>query len=346
MFWEWWRQQLLELLPSGLAHAIARRNDAVILELDRESAKLLVRRNGATALMRQAKAEDPGFRELAQAIGNIEGTPASVLLHLPSAVVLYKTVSLPLAARRNLRTVLGFEMDHETPFARDEVYWDFAVRQEDKAAGRVHVDLFIVPRTVADPMIEHLREAGIAVEGIEIADGVLSGTVLRLAPAKRLKWLAGDRPLMALTGAAAVLLLLAIVTPFIRQELALSSANATIESLRGQAEAAGSLRQSIDQSTGAAGVVARERARTGDLLTTLAAITKLLPDESHLTALTLRDGHLTMTGVSPSAAHLIDLLAKSVTFRDPTFEAPVTQSDNGKMENFTISATLAGVGGS
>jgi general secretion pathway protein L len=346
MFWDWWRQQLLELLPGSLAHAIARRNDAVILELDRESARLLVRRDGTAALMRQAKADDSGFRELAQAIRNIEGAPPAVLLHLPSAVALCKPVSLPLAARRNLRTVLGFEMDHETPFARDEVYWDFAIRQEDKVAARIYVDLFIVPRTVADPMIEHLRDAGIAVEGIEIADGALSGTVMRFAPAKRLQWLAGDRRLMALTVGAGVLLLLAIVTPFLRQELALSSLNGAIESLRGQAEAAGTLRQSIDQSTGAVGVVARERTRSGDLLTTLAAVTKLLPDDSHLTSMTLREGHLTMTGVSPSAAHLIDLLAKSATFRDPTFEAPVTQSENGKMENFTISANLAGVGGS
>lgn len=318
----------------------------MILELDRESARLLVRRDGTSALMRQAKADDSGLRELAQAIRNIEGAPASVLLHLPSAVALSKPVSLPLAARRNLRTVLGFEMEHETPFSQGEVYWDFAVRHEDKATGRIYVDLFIVPRTVADPMIEHLREAGIAIEGIEIVGGALSGTVMRFAPARRLQWLSNDRQLMMLTIGAGVLLLLAIILPFVRQEFALSSANSTIESLRGQAEAAGTLRQSIDQSAGAAGVVARDRAHEGDLLTTLAAVTKLLPDDSHLTSLTLREGHLTMTGLSPSAAHLIDLLAKSASFRNPTFEAPVTQSENGRMENFTISVTLAGVGGS
>jgi general secretion pathway protein L len=346
MFFDWWRQQLLELLPSGVARAIARRADAVILDLDRDTAKLLVRRDGAIALMRQTKADENGFGELRQALATVEDLPPSVILRLPQAAVLRKAVSLPLAAKRNLKTVLGFEMDRETPFVRDEVYWDFAVDREDKAASRVHVDLFIVPRAVADPVIDNLRAAGIAIDGVEVGDGSRGGAIIRLAPARRWQWLTTDRPLLALTAGAGVLFLLAILTPFIRQEFALSVANSTIEALSGQAETAGSLRQAIDQSSGAAGVIGRERARTGNFLETLAAVTKLLPDDSHLTALALREGHVTITGVSPSAAHLIDVFAKSNTFHDPTFESPVVQSDSGHLETFTISATLAGTAGS
>lgn len=346
MFFDWWLQQLLELLPSGVARAIARRGDAVILDLDGEAARLLVRRDGATALMRQAKPDESGFRELAQALATIEDLPKTIMLRLPPASALCKAVSLPLAAKRNLRAVLGFEMDRETPFARNEVYWDFAVRQEDKAAGKVHADLFIVPRAVADPIVESLHAAGIAIDGVEIGDDARNGKLIRFAPAKRWHWLIADRPLLVLTTAASLLFLLTIVTPFIRLELALSAANSSIEALNAQVEAAGGLRQSGDQSNGAAGVIGRERGHIGNLLGTLAAVTKLLPDDSHLTGLTLRERHLTITGVSPSAAHLIDLLSKSGTFRDPTFDSPVTQSDTGRLEAFTISATLAGVGGS
>lgn len=346
MFFDWWRQQLLELLPSGVARAVARRADAVILELDRDIAKLLVRRDGAIALMRQAKADENGFRELGQALTTVEDLPSTVILRLPPASVLQKPVSLPLAAKRNLKTVLGFEMDRETPFARDEVYWDFAVDREDKAAGRVYVELSIVPRAAVDPVIDNLRAVGIAIDGVEISEGTGGGAIIRFAPMRRWQWLTADRPLLALTAGAATLFLLAILTPFIRQEFALSAANATINALSGQAETAGSLRQAIDQSSGAAGVIGQERARTGNLLGTLAAVTKLLPDDSHLTALTLREGHVTITGVSPSAAHLIDVFAKSSTFHDPTFESPVVQSDKGHLETFTISATLAGAAGS
>jgi len=346
MFFDWWRQQLLELLPGGLARAIARRSDATILDLDRESVKLSVRRDGAIALMRQAKADEHGFRELSQALSTVEDLPPSIILRLPPASVLHKSVSLPLAAKRNLKTVLGFEMDRETPFAREEVYWDFAVSREDKSAGRLHVDLFIVPRAAADPVVDNVRAAGIAIDGIEIGEGARGGALIRLAPARRWQWLTADRPLLALTAGTAALFLLAILTPFIRQEIALSATDSAIEALSRQAETAGNLRQAIDQSSGTAGVIGRERARTGNLLGTLAAVTKLLPDDSHLTALTLRDGHVTITGVSSSAAHLIDLFAKSTAFRDPTFESPVVQSDKGHLETFTISATLAGTAGS
>ena len=37
--------------------------------------------------------------------------------------MLAKTVTLPLAAERELEQVLAFEMDRETPFKAEELYW-------------------------------------------------------------------------------------------------------------------------------------------------------------------------------------------------------------------------------
>jgi general secretion pathway protein L len=146
--------------------------------------------------------------------------------------------------------------------------------------------------------------------------------------------------------AAGALLLLVIATPFIRQQMAFAAADSTIDSLTTGAREAAALRQSVDQNSVAIDFLSKERVRTGSVLAALAATTRLLPDDSHLTALSLHAGRITITGLSPSAAHIVDLLAKSPDFREPAFDAAVVRNEQGGLETFTISATLTGAGGS
>ena len=46
------------------------------------------------------------------------------MLRLSNADILAKSLTLPLATQPELRQVLSFEMDQETPFKPDELYWD------------------------------------------------------------------------------------------------------------------------------------------------------------------------------------------------------------------------------
>jgi general secretion pathway protein L len=242
--------------------------------------------------------------------------------------------------------VLGFELDRETPFTRDEVHWDYAVRRTDPAHGKIDVDLFIVPRPFIDPVIEAARHAGLEPIGVEIETGADEPGLIRLGTQKRWQWLRSQRSLVALAGAAGILAVVAIAIPFIRQQWSLASANAAVNSLTAQAQEAASLRQSVDQLMTTQDFLNKERSRNGSALNALAATTRLVPDDSHLTALSLRASRLTVTGVSPSAAKLVDLLAQSKEFREPAFDSPVVQDDTGSLEAFTISATLAPAGGS
>jgi general secretion pathway protein L len=85
-----------------------------------------------------------------------------------------------------------------------------------------------------------------------------------------------------------------------------------------------------------------EHDRNGSAIATLAAATKSLPDETYLTALSLKAGRLTMSGLSPSAAQLIGLLARTPAFREPAFDAPVVESESTGLEAFTITVNVAG----
>jgi len=90
-----------------------------------------------------------------------------------------------------------------------------------------------------------------------------------------------------------------------------------------------------------ADVLTAERARIGDVLQVLAAVTDIVPDDSWLTELSLHQGKLGISGQSPAAARLIPALAADPAFRNPAFAAPVTRAPDGHADLFVIRAELA-----
>ena len=339
-FFKWWLAQLASMMPEGSLGTSAGSSDASILEIDRDTVRLLVRTRGALKRLAESSANEAGFRELGLVMGAARNLPQQLLFHLPAAQVLQKRVALPVAARDGLEEVLGFEIDRETPFGRDEVYWTYRVPRHDGATGQVSVDLVIVPRCFLDPLLRVARAAGLKPVGVEVVTAEGAATLIRLDVPQPPRWLPSHRPVVPLAGAAAALALVAVAAPFVIQQWALASADATIASLGSAAQEAAALRQSADQRSKTIEFLNQKRQHNGSATATLAAVTRALPDDTYLNVFTLRDGRLTLSGASPSAAQLIGVLAQSPEFREPAFEAPVVQNGEGDLENFTISVGL------
>ena len=70
----------------------------------------------------------------------------------------------------------------------------------------------------------------------------------------------------------------------------------------------------------------------------LATVTDLMPDDTVLGDLSLRQGKLDISGRSLAAAQLIPAMAADPTLRNPSFAAPVTRSADGKADTFVIRA--------
>jgi len=340
-FFSWWFSQLAGLLPDIVKRASNQPADAAILEIDSAAISLLIRSRGVTAFAAQSSADEAGMGELAQALTAMSQKPPHLVLRLPSGQVLEKHLSLPLAARRDLRNVLGFEIDRETPFAREEIYWSHVLRKQDTVRGRLDVELFIVPRSLADPFIELARRAGLDPISIEVETGGGGTALIPFKVEKSAARFVRERPLVPLAASAGAIALIGIAAPFLYQEWAIASADATIASLEAQAREALALRQSADRLTQTSAFLKQHSARNGGALATLAAVTRALPDDSYLTALNLHGDRLTMSGLSPAAADLVGVFAHLPAFREPAFDSPVVESENGDLESFTISVTLA-----
>jgi general secretion pathway protein L len=264
----------------------------------------------------------------------------TTVLRLGEADVLGKTVSLPLAAERELDQALAFEMDRETPFTAEELYWSHRVIGADRQNGRLSVRLSLVPKANLDPLLTDLAAVGIRPTRLEIADGADKGTYLPINGDGTHKHHASHRLLWPAAVCCTALALAAVLTPFVRQELTLASLNSQVAETRAAAAEADTLRQEIDRLSGSAGFIESERDKAGRPLAVLAATTRILPDDTYLTEMELRQRKLTLSGRSAGAARLIGPLAADPEFRNPGFSAPVTRLEALRAELFTINAEV------
>ena len=339
-FFAWWCAQLADLLPQELRRSALGAGDALVITpigpLGQGVKAVAVdqRHNGKESPLGHFALGAVGMADLPRMAGK------TTVLRLGEADVLGKTVSLPLAAERELDQALAFEMDRETPFAAEELYWNHRVIGADRQNGRLAVRLSLIPKANLDPLLTDLAEAGIRPRRLEIADGADKGTYLplngdgtrRQHPSHRLLWPAAV--------CCAVLAMAAVVTPFLRQELTLASLNSQVVVTRAAAAEADALRQEIDRLSGSAGFIESERDKAGRPLVVLAATTRILPDDTYLTEMELRQRKLTLSGRSAGAARLIGPLAADPEFRNPGFSAPVTRLEALRAELFTINAEV------
>ena len=343
-FLAWWVQQLAELLPDRLRRPDAAGADALLIEPDGPldgdppAVELLVRKRGQTSRLGRFALDGLGMTA-AQRAAALAGGPLPIRLRLPPGLLLEKHLSLPLAAERELARVVGYEMDRETPFSTDEVYWDSAVEQRDRANGRLKLRLSLVPKAPVQALIAALQAAGLAPTARSMrrsASGAFRPIALARGAGQR--GLVGARAVPVAAIVCMALAVLALAVPFLRQAIELGRVESRIAELQPSVDEAEALRKRIEGSGAGGDVLTEQRAKMGDVLKVLAAATQILPDDTHLTDFTMRQRKLSLVGQSADASKLIGALSQDQTFQNPVFAAPVTTMPGAHMDVFSISA--------
>jgi general secretion pathway protein L len=339
-FLAWWGRQLAALLPQYRNEAVSLPADALVVTPalgagDPLAVEIAGRSHGRITSLGTFVLDQAGIVAARSSLAPAR-RPAAVILQLDAGQLLEKELALPLAAEHNLDQVLAFEMDRETPFSAEEVYWDAAVIGRDRGLGRILVRLSLVPRAAVSDLVDALRAAGLGPSRLAAAlpDGALRAIALDHAGRIRSGWRGRAAPILA--AACAVLALAAIGLPFLRQAQAIGAVDAQIAALQPGVDEAAVLRNRISGSGNDA--IAALRAQTPDALRVLAAATDALPDDTYLLSLALKDGKLSLSGRSVSAAPLLGALAANGAFTDPSFAAPVTMEGDGTLQAFSIDA--------
>ncbi|MGH7109792.1 MAG: hypothetical protein ACREFK_05130, partial [Stellaceae bacterium] len=231
-FLKWWVGQLAALLPVVLRRPAAASGDAMVVipptPLGRgvEAVTVGLRRNGKETPLGRFGLSPAALKGLPRPPGG------ACVLRLGGGDILAKTLSLPLAAQAELPQVLAFEMDRETPFTAEELYWNHGIQAIERDSGQMSVRLLLVPKANLAPLLAALAAAGIVPRRVEIADGPDRGAYLPLDGNGGRLSRASRRLVRPLAACALLLALAAVATPFVHQSLTLSSLDHRIAAAR------------------------------------------------------------------------------------------------------------------
>lgn len=341
-FLAWWGRQLLAVVPPSW---ISKGEDlSVAILLTTMSAP-----KGEPALVEVSDLREGSRTSLGQFTLNVAGldrlrgvlgpakTSKPVVLEVHPDQVLEKTLSLPIVAERDLGRILFYEMDRETPFSAEEVFWSFSISGRDRILNRLEACITIIPRTRLAALIEALAGIDLSPAAVAAPQADSGWRIIPLADGQfRNRFWPHKMKLSSL--ALALLGSIALILPIVRDARALASLENRILDLQSQVEEVRALRVKIGAPEEEA--IRAERARIAEPLRVLAALTTALPDDAYLTSFSLKARRVSIEGEGSGAAHLLSVLANDPSFEDPVFAAPVVKAEASAAEMFSIAAEV------
>lgn len=346
-FFAWWGRELLACLPERWRKVLTERSESLLLDLRGE--EIVVWREHGEGIREYARirrdlpaeAQVAEFRRLREAI---DDPMVRAVFCIPAERVLTRTLSLPAAAEDNLRQVLSFEMDRQTPFKADQVYFDSRVIGRDASGRSVQVELVLIPRAQLDQELSALPAGAADLDAVDSWSGV-PGSGRRhtnlLPPERRARRRDMRLPLNLGLAALAVILLI------VNMDESLANRAAAVEAMRAEVDKAGveakqvaALRKTLADSIAGANFLT-DRKRKGPLTVALINdLTERLPQDTYLERLQIENKQVQLQGQGQEAAKLIALLAASPCLGNPGFQGQVQPDARTGKERFQINAEL------
>jgi general secretion pathway protein L len=343
--WKWWLTELGDMLPERIRSLVAPGSQYLCLELD--NAEVIASQHTLDESIELARYPLDGTDvapDQRQMVRGLTGRASEVVLCLPRNKVLIKTLTLPLAAAENLREVLGFEMDRQTPFRIEQVYYDYVVASADPKARRLDVVMVLTPRVFLDELLDKLRAMKLAPHRASVCgNGDLTPYAVNLLPeSQRQRKSAATRILnLTLTVLTGVLLLGAVALPLLDKHFAIRNLESRIDVASGQAEVARRLRTEVDRLNTGVRFLVEKKQSTPLALEVISELTRILPDDTWITRLDLKDHEVHIQGQSLAAAALIPLIESSPMLANARFRSPVTKIPRTDKERFHLSAEFS-----
>jgi len=343
-FLAWWGRELASFLPASWRAALAERSDAVLLGT--QARELVLWRQsgdastelGRISLDEAAEAQNAAFVRLR---GQLDDPDLRRFYCIDPKRTLRRSISLPTAAEDNLRQVLAFEMDRQTPFKADQVYFDYSVGERSAGERNLQIELTVVPRTQLDTELAALAASGATLDGVDCWRDA-PGTVrkgLNLLPAERRLKRKNLRLRLnlALAGAALVLLVTAMLLALANRESALAAMQADVQKAGNDAKQVTQLRKTLQDTVDGANFLSRKKRETPLMVDLLVDLTTRLPDDTYLERINVDEKNkIEMQGLSDDASKLIGLLQKSELLINPSVQGTIQPDPRTKKDRFNI----------
>lgn len=270
------------------------------------------------------------------------------ILALSSENILRKRIQLPLAAEENLRQVLIFEMDRQTPFKATEVEFDWRIAKRDDVARILLVDLVVIPKPQLETALKPVREAGLDFDAVDLSHTRGSVSFDQLAGFNLLPEAAQGGRSTDKLGRVRWILAAALVglIGFIMQqslaarENALEKLRAETDTRQQQAMETARLTKTVREAITGANFLADRKLKQPETIKVLLELTQIVPNNTWLERISFVGKAVQLQGQSASADQMIQILQAATFLQNPQFQGVIQPDPGTQLERFTIQADL------
>jgi general secretion pathway protein L len=350
-FFAWWGRELVSLLPEHWRAQLAERTDALLLEA--QGSELVVwRQSGERTreLARISLAEpiDVQKAAFARLRNQLDDPDLRRFYCIAPERTLRRHINLPAAAENNLRQVLAFEMDRQTPFKADQVYFDYRVSVAPGSERNLSIELTVVPRAQLDNELVKIAGVDAALDGVDCwqnGSGSHRAGLNMLPLDRRFKRKnVGLRINLALAGAAAVLLITVMVQSLANRQSALDAMTAEAAKAQNDAKQVSQLRKTMQDTIDSANFLSRKKHESPLMVDLVNDLTVRLPDDTYLERLNVDEKNkIELQGLSDDASKLIGLLSKSDLLTNPSVQGTIQPDPRTKKDRFNITLEFRSV---
>jgi general secretion pathway protein L len=254
---------------------------------------------------------------------------ANLTVLLPESRTLRRPLEMPAIAEPELRQALFFEIERQTPFQAEDVYFDYRILQRRSQSNRLTLELIAAPRADLDAILGQVRDWGLEPSIVDVA-----------ARNALTRW---SSPRIAAALVAACLFALALYLPVYQLGVVDDSLETQVNIEGVKAKQALAKRAELEETVRTTSFLDKRKQGLPRELTVLNELTKALPDNTWITRLSHTKDGINISGYSVAASQLISRIDSVKLFKNPTFSSPIVQDAQNKVERFDISFGLQGV---
>jgi general secretion pathway protein L len=344
-FFAWWGGELRAMAPAVLRDLLFPMPTRLELFLDGDTLRLAMDRGGVIEPLGETslkpESRDALVRE-ARALAGRSGRAADeVVLRLPAYRVLEPAMEAPAVAAGHLREVLALEMDRNTPFKAEDVFFDFKVREAASTEDRLSIAVRVAKKKDVENAVAFAREIGLPptrVDGPRRRDG----WECNLLPGEGRRTSGSILPKL---NVAAAILAICLGGAWIylsaeRDARALALVEAETARYRAAAAEVGAMRDEAAKLVAAAKSITERKAANPMVAVVIDEVARRASDDHWFIEISYREGEVLLSGYSSQPAALLRSLEDSPLLEGVAFAAPTVADPSVERERFRIRAIV------
>lgn len=337
-FLDWWKSHLAASVPKGLAAWFGFES---YLHIDLIGDDIIMHRRVGQDFMILWKATrkqfETGERRVPLAITELLARRVPVMIGVDPKHIFLRSVQLPVAAERALKTLLSYEIERFEPLPVDQIHFDCRVLERDPVTGKLLVSLAVIRRRTIDEIFALTGLLNCEVKRIAVLEANRRyGFNLLPKDRIRTKWPLSRKAAIALGISTVFFALACFAAAISQQERQLDLIKREIASEQPLARQASDLQTKIEARRAQLTLIPA-KTQEPRMVEIIDNLSKSLPDNTWIFRFEANGDAVRISGYSSAAFSLLDAIGKVPIFKDIAFSSPVVQGPSQKLDRFEIS---------